>query len=81
MCAWACRRSRPTSRRSEGTAEGRIIEDEGAYGTCHVALGSNVHFGGTLRAPLHLDMVMWEPRLVVDGRVLMDQGRLVEEGS
>jgi leucyl aminopeptidase (aminopeptidase T) len=58
---------------------GRIIEDEGAYGTCHVALGSNVHFGGTLQASLHLDMVMREPRITVDGRVLMDRGRLVEE--
>ena len=58
---------------------GRIIEDEGTYGTCHVALGSNVHFGGRLDVPFHLDMVMWTPDVVVDGRPLLTGGRLVEE--
>jgi leucyl aminopeptidase (aminopeptidase T) len=58
---------------------GRIIEDEGTYGTCHIALGSNVHFGGRLDVPFHLDMVMWRPDIRVDGRVLMEGGRLVEE--
>jgi leucyl aminopeptidase (aminopeptidase T) len=58
---------------------GRIIEDEGTYGTCHVALGSNVHFGGQLSAPLHLDMVMWTPDITMDGRPLVQGGRLVEE--
>jgi len=60
---------------------GRIIEDEGTYGTCHIALGSNTHFGGRLDAPLHLDMVMWEPDITVDGRALMRGGRLVEEAG
>jgi len=58
---------------------GRIIEDEGTYGTCHIALGSNIHFGGKLSAPLHLDMVMWNPDIVVDGRPLLRGGRLIED--
>jgi 2,5-dihydroxypyridine 5,6-dioxygenase len=58
---------------------GRIIEDEGTYGTCHVALGSNLHFGGRLDVPFHLDMVMWTPDIVVDGRPLLTAGRLVGE--
>jgi leucyl aminopeptidase (aminopeptidase T) len=58
---------------------GRIIEDEGTYGTCHIALGSNSHFGGRLDVPFHLDMVMWMPDITVDGRTLMRVGRLVEE--
>lgn len=60
---------------------GRIIEDEGTYGTCHIALGSNVHFGGRLDVPFHLDMVMWTPDILVDGRALMEGGRLVEEAT
>ena len=60
---------------------GRIIEDEGAYGTCHVALGSNTHFGGRLDVPFHLDMVMWLPDIAVDGRPLLTGGRLVEEAA
>lgn len=58
---------------------GRIIEDEGAYGTCHIALGSNIHFGGRLDVPFHLDMVMWRPDIRVDRRMLMEAGRLVQE--
>jgi leucyl aminopeptidase (aminopeptidase T) len=60
---------------------GRIIEDEGTYGTCHVALGSNIHFGGRLDVPFHLDMVMWLPDIAVDGRLLLRGGRLVEEAA
>ncbi len=60
---------------------GRIIEDEGTYGTCHVALGSNSHFGGRVEVPFHLDLVMWRPDVSVDGRVLMRRGRLVEEAQ
>ena len=60
---------------------GRIIEDEGTYGTCHIALGSNTHFGGRLDAPLHLDMVMWNPDIIVDGRRLIRGGHLVEEAG
>jgi aminopeptidase len=60
---------------------GRIIEDEGTYGTCHIALGSNSHFGGRLDVPFHLDMVMWTPDITIDGRPLMRAGRLVEEAT
>jgi 2,5-dihydroxypyridine 5,6-dioxygenase len=65
----------------EARVVGRIIEDEGTYGTCHVALGSNTHFGGRLDVPFHLDMVMWAPDIAVDGRPLVVGGRLVEEAE
>lgn len=65
----------------EARVVGRIIEDEGTYGTCHIALGSNTHFGGRLDVPFHLDMVMWAPDIAVDGRPLLADGRLVEEAD
>jgi leucyl aminopeptidase (aminopeptidase T) len=58
---------------------GRIIEDEGTYGTCHVALGSNVWFGGDNDAPSHIDMVQWRPTIVLDGEPLSVDGVLCSE--
>lgn len=58
---------------------GNIIEDEGAYGTGHFALGSNIFFGGENKAPMHLDMVYWEPSVEIDGKWIMRKGVLIEE--
>lgn len=51
----------------QGIIRGVIVEDEGVAGTGHVALGSNIHFGGTNAAPLHLDFVYRDPTLWLDG--------------
>jgi 2,5-dihydroxypyridine 5,6-dioxygenase len=51
-----------------GIVRGVIVEDEGVAGTGHVALGSNIHFGGTNDAPLHLDFVYRDPTLWLDGK-------------
>ncbi len=50
----------------EGIIRGVIVEDEGVAGTGHIALGSNIHFGGANNAPLHLDFVFRQPRLWLD---------------
>ncbi len=49
---------------------GKIIEDEGTLGTCHVALGKNTTLGGDTEAKLHLDLVMWRPTLYLDEQVV-----------
>lgn len=51
----------------DGIIRGVIVEDEGVAGTGHVALGSNIHFGGANDAPLHLDFVYHAPTLWLDG--------------
>ena len=53
---------------------GAIIEDEGALGTCHIALGDNRYFGGHNQAPLHIDLVMRDPSIWLDDRLVL-QGR------
>jgi len=53
---------------------GKIIEDEGVYGTAHCALGDNMSFGGANPAPFHLDFVMWKPTIKIDGRIIFDNG-------
>lgn len=59
---------------------GRIIEDEGKYGTCHLAVGSNVFIGGIVNAPIHIDFVQLRPTLVVDDTTVCRDGELVLPG-
>ncbi|WP_311775101.1 aminopeptidase [Alkalihalobacillus sp. TS-13] len=49
---------------------GNILEDEKAYGTIHVALGSNVTFGGTIDAGVHLDCVTLHPTVWIDDELV-----------
>jgi leucyl aminopeptidase (aminopeptidase T) len=44
---------------------GTILEDEKAMHTCHIALGNNVHFGGTVDVPIHLDGVILQPEISI----------------
>jgi leucyl aminopeptidase (aminopeptidase T) len=65
----------------KGRLTGNIMEDESTYGTCHVALGNNVSYGGSNPAPTHLDLIIRQPTIEVDGQVIMRDGKqLVLEG-
>lgn len=61
----------------EGIIRGVIVEDEGVAKTGHVALGSNVFFGGTSTPPIHLDFVYHLPTLTLDGEAVIRDGDLV----
>lgn len=56
---------------------GVVLEDEKVYGTIHVAFGSNHTFGGTISAGVHIDIVVKEPDVYLDGRQIMAAGRLL----
>jgi len=56
---------------------GVTLEDEKALGTCHPALGGNAMFGGAVRIALHLDGVLRAPTIAIDGRIVLDAGRIV----
>jgi leucyl aminopeptidase (aminopeptidase T) len=49
---------------------GLTLEDEKVLGTCHLALGRNDLFGGTVRSRLHLDGVLTAPTVLLDGEEL-----------
>jgi leucyl aminopeptidase (aminopeptidase T) len=49
---------------------GTVLEDEKALGTCHVALGRNTGFGGSIDVGIHLDGVIRDPTIYVDGERL-----------
>jgi leucyl aminopeptidase (aminopeptidase T) len=55
---------------------GEVLEDEKVLGTVHVAFGNNFAFGGKVRVPVHLDGIIKEPTLYLDGRLVMKDGRL-----
>ena len=55
---------------------GNVLEDEKVWGTVHVAFGSNTSFGGVVEAEVHLDGIIKEPTLIVDGKTVISQGRL-----
>jgi len=55
---------------------GEVLEDEKVLGTVHVAFGNNFAFGGKVRVPVHLDGIIKEPTLYLDGQRVMKDGRL-----
>jgi leucyl aminopeptidase (aminopeptidase T) len=56
---------------------GIVLEDEKVLGTVHFAFGNDLSYNGTNDVPIHLDGVVREPTVVVDGQLLMDKGRFV----
>ena len=49
---------------------GEMLEDEGVMGTIHIGIGTSHTLGGEIVAPMHYDLLMWEPTIAVDGRVV-----------
>ena len=50
------------------------METESARGTAHVALGNSIAYGGVVDAVAHLDCVMRDATLELDGRAVMIEG-------
>ena len=59
------------------TLTGNVLEDEKILGTVHIAFGASAGIGGTVSVPIHLDVVILEASLEVDGRRVLDAGRYV----
>ncbi|GEN50448.1 aminopeptidase [Alkalibacterium pelagium] len=57
---------------------GVVLEDEKVYGTIHIAFGSNKPFGGVTEAGVHIDCVVKEPTVWIDGKKMMEKGSMVE---
>lgn len=61
----------------KATLTGNILEDEKIIGTVHLAFGDNHTFGGTVSVPSHLDGLVTKPTLEIDGRRVLEAGRLL----
>jgi leucyl aminopeptidase (aminopeptidase T) len=57
---------------------GRVLEDEKVLGTIHIALGDNTSYvGGHTKSKIHLDGILLQPTVKVDGHILMKDGKLL----
>lgn len=55
---------------------GNILEDEKVMGTIHIAFGNNMSMGGKVDVPIHLDGIVRNPTVEVDGKLIMERGTL-----
>lgn len=55
---------------------GVAMEDEAALGSAHIALGNSIAYGGTVAARAHLDLVMRDVTLRLDGAPIIERGEL-----
>ncbi|AZQ14796.1 aminopeptidase [Halorubrum sp. PV6] len=49
---------------------GSVLLDEKAAGTVHIAIGDNAGIGGDTDAPVHLDGILRDPTVYVDGEAI-----------
>lgn len=54
--------------------QGIMLEDEGVYGTSHIGIGTSSLLGGTVKAKMHFDIIMWNPTLTLDDEVVLRDG-------
>jgi len=54
-----------------------LLEAEKIRGTVHIAIGDNSHMGGKVSSDLHQDFVIPIPTLILDGRVVMKEGKFI----
>lgn len=54
------------------------IEDESAYKTFHIGLGRNISFGGENYSNGHFDIVVKEPNIYVDEKLIIKNGELIK---
>lgn len=53
---------------------GNVLEDEKVLGTCHIAIGNNISYGGGNDVPIHLDGVITKPTIYLDNKIVMKDG-------
>jgi leucyl aminopeptidase (aminopeptidase T) len=56
---------------------GNVLEDEKILGSCHVAFGASAGIGGTVQVPVHLDCVVLDPDVALDGEPIVRSGELL----
>ena len=55
---------------------GNMLFDEKSVGTAHIALGSNTFMGGQIESSIHCDMVIRNPTILIDEKLIAAAGQL-----
>jgi leucyl aminopeptidase (aminopeptidase T) len=59
---------------------GILTEDESAWRTGHIALGDNTGLGGISQAPLHIDMIIKKPTIVLEDEFVVVRDGIPQVG-
>jgi 2,5-dihydroxypyridine 5,6-dioxygenase len=51
------------------------VQDKGAYGACHIGIGSNITWGGSIKAATHFDFNLYSPKIVLNGSIILEKYR------
>jgi leucyl aminopeptidase (aminopeptidase T) len=60
---------------------GSMTEDKKHRGSVHIAIGDNHVIGGNVVSELHLDGLLLRPTVEIDGRRVVEDGRLLLAGT
>ena len=55
------------------------FEDKKVLGSAHLGIGGNLDLGGRLASTVHLDIILRKVSLELDGRWLLQDGKLVQK--
>lgn len=55
---------------------GLLREDKKLLGSCHIAYGTNSDIGGTVKARMHIDGLMRQPTIEIDGEAVVREGMI-----
>ena len=56
---------------------GSMLEDEGVFGSVHIGIGTNITLGGNVKAACHYDLIMTEPTVIADGKIILQNGEVM----
>jgi len=51
------------------------VQDKGVYGACHIGIGSNITWGGSIKAATHFDFNLYSPTIVLNGKTILEKYR------
>lgn len=60
----------------KATICGIMLEDEGVLGVVHIGIGTNITLGGTVKAAVHYDLLMYNATLELDGKTILKNGQV-----
>jgi len=75
--AYMCPAEASVGINSKALVRGVQREDKNILGSMHFGLGTNVDVGGTIMSNIHMDGVLLEPSLYVDGDLRIEHGRFM----
>lgn len=75
--AYMCPAEASVGVNAKAVVRGIQREDKNIWGTMHFGLGTNIDVGGSVRSSIHMDGVILEPTLYVDGMKRIDNGRFL----